>query len=99
MVHVPGKVLCALRSSRSWQTIVKCHSSFLDETAKALSRKNMGNVYTIKHLNGGDLKLAWKKIVSDGIKFQVGNIELVPDKPGGCFLFNYSLDCIATLEH
>ena len=76
--------------------------SFLDETAKALSRKNMGNlsyVYTIKHLNGGVLKLAWKKIVSDGIKFQVGNIELVPDKPGGCFLFNYSLDCIATLEH
>lgn len=76
--------------------------SFLDETAKALSRKNMGGlafVYSIRCLNGGVLELAWKKhLVSDGIKFQVGNIELIPDKSGDCFLLNYSLGCIATLE-
>lgn len=77
-------------------------SLFLDETAKALSRKNMGRlsfVYSIKHLDGGVLELVWKKhLVSDGIKFQVGNIQLILDQSGDCFLLNYSLDCIATLE-
>lgn len=80
-------------------------SSFLDETLKAFSRKDMGNltfVYSIKHCDASAIELAWKKhLISDGIKFQLGSIDLVPAPPQSThnLLLNHSIDCTEVLRH
>lgn len=75
---------------------------FIDETMKALSGTRMGDpsfVYSATSAEAGGLELTWKKF-SDGIKFQLGSINLIPapNLSTNCLLLNYSLDCINHLE-
>lgn len=78
--------------------------AFLDETKKALSRKNMGNlvfVYSVTPSGDGMIELAWKKYLpSDGIKFQLGSIVLtsVSQQPIHHFLLSHSIDCMRRLQ-
>jgi hypothetical protein len=74
---------------------------FLDDTVRALSGTSTDEssyAYSARSSDAG-LELTWKK-VSKGIKFQLGNIGLVPaeDRATHCFLLNHSLDCTLNLK-
>lgn len=74
--------------------------SFLDETMKALSGMDEPSfVYSVMSDEAGELEFAWKKL-SDGIKFQLGSINLLPvhNQLVNGLLLNFSLDCVNSLE-
>lgn len=75
---------------------------FIDETVKALSGASIGDpsfVYSATPAEAGGLELTWKKL-SDGVKFQLGSINLIPapNQSINCLLLNHSLDCVNDLE-
>lgn len=73
---------------------------FLDETMKALSCKSVGGplfVCSVITTEGG-IVLTWKKL-SDGVKFQLGSINLVaaPNQSVNSLFLNHLLDYVSTL--
>ena len=77
-------------------------TSFLDETLKALSCSNAEEaayVYSAKLCEAGGLDFIWKKI-SNGIKFQLGSIFLIPAEAQAInrLLLNHSLDSVHDLK-
>lgn len=78
--------------------------SFLTDTRKALSRKDLGELsflYSAKHLEDDKLELTWKKhILSENIKFQLGQVELC-SRPSACIvppLISFGIDSISELQ-
>ena len=77
---------------------------YIKYTVKALSRENLGELsflYSAKHVDNNKLELTWKKhILTDNIKFQLGQIELYPCSSSHIVsaLLNLAIDSIGDLQ-